>query len=162
MTGPNVHRQKFVRERLPDWIAYADAQGLELTGKGSWRSTLCPLHDDHSPSLRVNTESGGWCCMSCGCSGGDTLSFHMQRYGADFLDAARELGAVDAGARSLHQQKRAALSARDALAVLHLDALFVFVYASNLSQGVVLTEEDRRALNDCVRRIGLICSEMRS
>jgi hypothetical protein len=86
----------------------------------------------------------------------------MQLHGLDFMAAARAMGAVREGQVVQRTHKPATLAPRDALAVLHIDAIFLFVYASNLHQGVVLTDDDRRALGDCVRRIGLICSEIRS
>jgi hypothetical protein len=48
-----------------------------------------------SDSLRVNTETNGWSCMnpSCDARGGDALALHMGLTGADFVTAARDLGA---------------------------------------------------------------------
>jgi len=38
-------------------------------GYGTWRSFTCPVHDDSSPSARVNTLTGRWVCMVCGAKG---------------------------------------------------------------------------------------------
>lgn len=38
-------------------------------GRGDWRSFTCPVHDDNSPSARVNVNTGKWVCMSCGAKG---------------------------------------------------------------------------------------------
>lgn len=35
------------------------------SGHGVWRSFTCPVHDDSSPSARVNVQTGKWVCMSC-------------------------------------------------------------------------------------------------
>ena len=86
----------FDRDRLPSWQEYADDFGLVLHGRGRWRNLLCDFHADTEPSMRVNAESGGWICMSCGAKGGDVLSHHMQRTGATFVEAAKALGAWDA------------------------------------------------------------------
>jgi DNA primase len=83
----------FNKSRLPNPSEYFAHQGLQLTGGGEWRNTQCCFHDDHNPSLRVRLESGGFCCMACGAHGGDVLSFHMQRHGLSFIEAAKELGA---------------------------------------------------------------------
>lgn len=39
------------------------------TGGGQWRTFNCPEHDDHSPSARVNVNSGKWVCMVCHAKG---------------------------------------------------------------------------------------------
>jgi DNA primase len=83
----------FRRERLPAATEYYAEIGLRLLGRGAWRSTSCPFHDDAHPSLRVNVESGAFRCMACGAHGGDVLAFHRLRTGKRFVDAARELGA---------------------------------------------------------------------
>lgn len=84
---------RFERKRLPDPLGYFQSAGLQLIGRGRWRSALCPFHDDHSPSLRVNAETGAFRCMACGAHGGDVLAFHRARYGLSFAQAARDLGA---------------------------------------------------------------------
>ena len=84
---------RFLSEKLPAPMGYFTAQGVRLTGRGAWRSAICPFHDDHSPSLRVNTDSGAFRCMACGAHGGDILEFHRLRHGLGFRQAARDLGA---------------------------------------------------------------------
>lgn len=89
---PTTH---FSRERLPDAIGYyCTRERLRLIGRGHWRSAVCPFHDDDRPSLRVNVETGAFRCMACGAKGGDVLSFHRQRHGLSFVQAARDLGAM--------------------------------------------------------------------
>ena len=83
----------FIRSNLQRPAIYFKEQGLRLTGGGEWKDALCPFHDDHNPSLRVRLDTGGFKCMACGAHGGDVLSFHMQRYGLGFKQAAKDLGA---------------------------------------------------------------------
>ena len=83
----------FQRERLPEPLNYFEAEKLRLHGRQTWRSALCPFHDDHNPSLRVNAETGAYRCLACGEHGGDVLSFHRARHGLSFVQAARDLGA---------------------------------------------------------------------
>ena len=83
----------FKREALPDPLSYFEGLGVRLIGRGPWRSTLCPFHDDHHPSLRVNVDSGAFRCMACGAKGGDVLDFHRQQYALGFKEAAQALGA---------------------------------------------------------------------
>ena len=63
------------------------------SGRGTWRSFTCPIHDDSSPSARVNVESGKWVCMSCGAKG------HAENYQPDpdmLLDSAlRDLDSLE-------------------------------------------------------------------
>jgi len=82
----------FDRNQLPDPAMYFEAAGMPLQGRGKWRTTNCDFHGG-SDSMRVNTESGGWCCMACGASDGDVIAHLMKSTGADFVQAARTLGA---------------------------------------------------------------------
>ena len=84
---------KFRKSALQPPAKYYQAQGLKLTGGGEWKDVVCPFHADHNPSLRVRLDTGGFRCMACGAHGGDILSFHMQRYGLEFIAAAKQLGA---------------------------------------------------------------------
>ncbi len=103
----------FERDRLPDPISYFEAQGFPLRGPGLWRTARCDFHGG-SDSLRINTRSGGWCCMACGAKGGDVLAFHMQHHGLNFYEAAK---ALDCWSGDAPQRPRgpADLSDRDRL-----------------------------------------------
>jgi DNA primase len=85
---------RFRREALPDSFTYFQSAGVQLVGRGPWRSALCPFHDDSRPSLRIHIETGAFRCMACGAKGGDVLAFHRLRHGLSFLQAARDLGAT--------------------------------------------------------------------
>jgi hypothetical protein len=144
---------------LPSWQAYAASHGLTLDGAGTWRTTRCDFHDDTTPSMRVNTARGGWCCMSCGASGGDTLAHYMRRSGKQFIEAAKDLGAWKDGGKVLEfTPKPRALPAGDALTLLYNDAMLTWVAACNLAAGVALTGRDRDDLSAASRRI-LLCYE---
>ncbi|WP_157270923.1 CHC2 zinc finger domain-containing protein [Azohydromonas aeria] len=147
---------EFIRDRLPDPADYFEGQGLVLIGRGKWRTARCDFHGG-SDSLRINTESGGWCCMACGAHGGDVLAFHMQARGLEFVEAARELGAyVEGNKPHRSPAKPAGLSPRMALEVLAFEALTVAVAAGNLAQGVALTDNDRQRLTLAAGRINLL------
>ena len=147
----------FARDRLPGWEAYAEQAGLTLQGKGRWRTTLCDFHPDTSPSMRVNLESGGWVCMSCRTHGGDVLSHHMQRFGTDFVSAARALGAWDDGAPwSGRPMKAQRLSARDALTVVAFELHDIVVVLSAARRGLLPSDADwERFLDACGRVVWL-------
>ena len=91
--GEGYSVDKFKKSALQPPANYYKEQGLKLTGGSEWKSAVCPFHDDHKPSLRLRLDTGGFRCMACGVRGGDVLAFHMQRYGLDFIAAAKQLGA---------------------------------------------------------------------
>ena len=51
-------------------VEYFKTKGIELklTGNGQYMG-LCPWHDDHNPSLSVNSDKGVFKCFGCGKSG---------------------------------------------------------------------------------------------
>ena len=91
--NPMRGRFAFNRSRLPNPVEYFHSQGLTLLGRGEWRNTKCPFHDDTQPSLRVRLDNGAFRCMACGAHGGDVLTFHRLRHGLGFIEAAKALGA---------------------------------------------------------------------
>src|SRR5215212_692906 len=47
---------------------------------------ICPLHDDHNPSLRVDRERGVWFCDPC-LRGGDVVELYRLAQGYDQREA---------------------------------------------------------------------------
>jgi hypothetical protein len=90
---PAIKKERFNREHLPTPESFWGERQVKLSGKKGWASTNCILHEDNSPSMRVNTESGAFFCHSCGAKGGDVLAAYMLMTGADFVTAAKALGA---------------------------------------------------------------------
>jgi len=133
----------FDRDRLPDPASYFEAEGLKLMGPGKWKTTACPFHGG-SDSLRINTTTGGWCCMACDAKGGDVLAFHMAAHGQEFIDAAKALGVWVEDGRPEPAHRPAPLPPRAALEVLSFESTLVAVAAGNVATGVQLTEDDRR------------------
>ena len=75
----------FDRNALPDPLAYFEAQGLAFQERrGRWRTTRCDFHGG-SDSMRVNVQTGAWCCMSCNAHGGDVLAYEMAFSGLTFI-----------------------------------------------------------------------------
>src|SRR5688572_15614938 len=121
------------RSRLPDAPAYFEREGLSLVGRGKWKTAPCPFHGG-GDSLRVNTESGGWICMSCGEHGGDILAFHMQMHGVNFVQACRDLGCWVPDGK--HWRGRSLpFSARDGLEVALEDITLAAVIATDMEHG---------------------------
>ena len=143
----------FNREALPDPLGYYEAQGLTFRErKGKWRTTRCDFHQG-SDSLRVNTATGAWVCMSCGIHGGDVLAYEMQLTGADFVSAAKALGCWTDDGRPTVQSKPTPISARAALQALSFEALLVAVEAARISKGGKPTEADKARVLAASNRI---------
>lgn len=150
---------EFIRDRLPDPLSfYEEKQALKLTGRGKWRTTACEFHGG-SDSMRVNVESGGWCCMNCGVKGGDVLSYHMARHGVDFVESAKALNAWSERGQSGQPDKPRALSARQALEVLSVEANLAAVAAGNVAHGVKLSDVDRFRLMTAAGRINRLAED---
>lgn len=147
----------FDRTRLPEPNAYYESQGLKLAGprNAKWLTTSCSFHGG-SDSMRMNRDSGGFCCMNCGASGGDVLSYHMQAHGLEFVDAARQLDAWVEDDRPAPRQTPPPLPPRAALQVLAFEATLTAVAAGNVARGVKLTDQDRSRLMTAAGRINRI------
>lgn len=142
----------FDRELLPDPKTYFESTGLTLQGVGKWRSTTCQFHGG-TKAMRVNLESGAWVCMSCGQKGGDVLAYELAATGADFVDAAKALGAWVNDGREPAPAKPAPLSPRAALEVLGFEAELVAIAAGNMAHGVQLTTNDTARVLEAGQRI---------
>ena len=152
----------FNRGRLPTWQAYADEHGLVLHGRGKWLSLLCDFHDDGEPSLRVNTESGGWVCMSCGVKGGDVLAHFMLLTGLDFREAAQALGAWDASKERHTERAPRTLSAGDAMQVVVAELLISIVVISDIRKGLIPSDTDWQRFLQGAGRIEALAMEYRA
>ena len=145
----------FDRNLFPGPPDYYEAQGLRLTGPRSakWKTAACAFHGG-SDSLRVNVVTGAYVCMAgCGASGGDVLAYEIAMTGADFVAAAKAIGAwVDDG-RPYSAPKPTPLSPRSALSAMGFEATLVAVAAGNLAQGIVLSDADKSRLTLAAGRI---------
>ena len=148
----------FERDRLPDAVSYFEAQGLTLRGPGKWKTTRCNFHDG-SDSMRINTSSGAWVCMSCGVKGGDVLAYEMQATGTEFVKAAQELGAWIDDGRPPPTTKPAALPPRAALEALAFESLVVAIAGADVASGKQLTPTDLKRLHRAVGRIQAIAED---
>lgn len=142
------------RNRLPDSVSFYEAEGVPLKGRGPWRNGPCGFHGG-SDSFRVNVDSGGFICMNCGVKGGDVVAFVMERYGVDFVTAAKRLGAwVDDG--KPEPTKPLPFNARAALEVLRRDALLCAVVMCDAAKGEPISDVDRAAALEAVSRIEFV------
>lgn len=133
---------EFLKDHLPDTHSYFDSEDVRLVGRGAWKTGPCQFHGG-GDSLRVNTKSGGWVCMACGVKGGDVLSYHMQMYGMEFVEAAKALGAyVEDDRRYTGKTTPTTLSARDAMQVIAHELLVLFVVIADIRAGVIPPDDD--------------------
>jgi hypothetical protein len=142
----------FDRERQPEPVGYFESLGLRLKGPGKWKTTACTFHGG-SDSMRINVASGTWVCMSCGVSGGDVLSYHMQAHHLEFVEAAKSLGCWVEVGKPQGPQKPTPLPPRAALQVIGFEATLAAVAAANVAHGKPLSEPDRFRLLAAAARI---------
>jgi len=112
--------------RLPDACEFYASEGVVLAGRGTWRRALCVFHDDHSPSMHVNVESGAWNCKAC-CTKGSMVDFVMHTRGLEFREACEALGAW-----TTSSDARRELSDRE----MAIGALAVFGSALHRTRGI--------------------------
>lgn len=147
----------FIRENLPEPMAYYEAQGLTMTGPRSspWKTTRCVFHDG-SDSMRIH-KRGAFVCMSCGAKGGDILAYHQAAHGLDFIDAVKELGAwVEDPSKPQAPRRPAPLPPVLAISVLAYECNLAAIAAANVANGVQLTDQDRARLLTASGRINHI------
>lgn len=152
----------FDRNAMPAIADYLADRGLKMIGSRSskWKTTRCEFHDG-SDSMRVNTQSGGWCCMACGVHGGDSVAYVMQADGLDFIDAARQLGCwIDDGNAPTKPFKPAGLRLADALVLVAHEALICALVATDACKGKAISETDKDRALRAAGRIQQLASEV--
>lgn len=73
-----------LKERIDVTKVVGSYVTLEKRGGGYWG--LCPFHDDHHPSLRVEPGKGLYHCFSCK-AGGDAIGFVREKENCGFMEA---------------------------------------------------------------------------
>ncbi len=63
---------------------------VSLKRHGRIHSALCPFHNEKTPSFTVYPDSQSFYCFGCG-TGGDVITFVMQRENLDYIEAVRML-----------------------------------------------------------------------
>ena len=71
-------------------VEYCEKIGLEMRREGHEWVCLCPLHDDRTPSFKINAEKQVFHCFGCG-AGGSVIDLHMGMRGLSNGEAMREL-----------------------------------------------------------------------
>ena len=136
----------FDRNALPEPLAYYEAQGLQFRErKGRWRTTRCDFHQG-SDSMRVNTSTGAWVCMSCNAHGGDVLAYEMAAHGLTFIEAAKALGCWVEDGKPQRQHRPKALPASEALELIERESNLVALEAARLANGHAITSDIKTRL----------------
>src|SRR3989344_5407956 len=78
-----------VREKI-DIVALI-SEYLPLKKMGRNFTTVCPFHNENTPSFVVSPERQIWHCFGCG-KGGDAFTFLMDYENLEFIEALRILG----------------------------------------------------------------------
>lgn len=77
-----------VREKID--IVSLISEYLPLKKMGRNFTTVCPFHNENSPSFVVSPERQIWHCFGCG-KGGDVFTFLMEYENLEFIEALRML-----------------------------------------------------------------------
>src|ERR1700689_3919750 len=78
--------KELVRSRTDIVQLVGERVALQSRRGGREMAGLCPFHEDHSPSLRVNSERQSYKCWACG-EGGDCFAFVQKIENVEFRDA---------------------------------------------------------------------------
>ena len=78
----HLHIRAYYEQALPS---------IKWNGKNG--VALCPWHEDHTPSLSIDVQSGAFTCFGCDRKG-SIFDYHMQTHGVSFRDALKELAAL--------------------------------------------------------------------
>ncbi|MBI4643653.1 MAG: hypothetical protein HY743_07975 [Deltaproteobacteria bacterium] len=77
-----------------DFAAFYRFEVGELKpGTDGNHQALCPFHEDSTPSLSVNLQTGLYLCFGCQAKG-DVFDFYRAKHGCDFQEALGELARI--------------------------------------------------------------------
>ena len=71
--------------------ALVERSGVALKVSGENLLGLCPMHEDHDPSLVLTPSRGLWHCLGACQAGGTVIDWVMKRDGLDFREAVEKL-----------------------------------------------------------------------
>lgn len=78
------------RIRIEDVLSHL---GISLTKKGRRLYCLCPFHDDHHPSLSIDTEKNFYYCPVCH-EHGDGVTLMMKVNNLSYIDALKQIASI--------------------------------------------------------------------
>ena len=121
---------------------------VPLQRAGRSFKACCPFHQERTPSFVVFPETGTWRCFGACSSGGDILSFLMQKENMDFREALKVL-AQEAGVQLPEETDRVEFRGRDVLYELNNKAALFFRNQLHRNQGAQPARDylQRRGIN---------------
>ncbi len=139
-------------ENLPDSIAYYESLGHVFSSKGEWMTTNCEFHGG-SDSMRIHRTSGSFKCMNCGIHGGGIISYHMQRFQVDYLQACKELGVNLGGSNNRPPDRPKPLPAARAIELMSMEARIVWMLLTKIKTGKKLEGHEIESLRTSTLQI---------
>src|SRR5687767_5554549 len=88
MCSETNERVKHIKDTIP--LSSIIGERVQLRRRGQWFAGCCPFHDDSTPSLWVNDNSGRFGCFGCDAEG-DLIDFVVRSEGCSFADALERL-----------------------------------------------------------------------
>ena len=109
---------------------------------------LCPAHDDRSPSLAIKDDADRLLlhCFS-GCETADVLG----AIGLTFADIMPDKGIGN------FKKDRKPFYATDVLGIIKFEVTLVYIYATDMAKGLILTSNDTERLLLAASRINHAC-----
>jgi DNA primase catalytic core len=82
--------KRIIKERI-NLVSFFEEKGYDLRASGSSRYvTLCPFHQEKTPSFSISETRNNWKCYGCGKSG-DVFTYLMDKEGLTFPEAIEQL-----------------------------------------------------------------------
>lgn len=138
-------------EGLPDSNHYYESLGLIFRSKGEWMTTNCEFHGG-SDSMRIH-KTGAFRCMNCGVHGGGVVSYHMQRFNIDFLQACRDLGISVGNSTRRPPDKPKPIPTTRAIELMSMEARIAWMLLAKIKAGKKLEDHEIESLKTSCKEI---------
>lgn len=102
MNGTSISREAILANNPIDKVI--QSYGIELKKKGSELAGICPFHNDHSPSMRVNVSKQTFFCDPCN-FGGSVIDFVRMKEGLTLGETMRKLSGQQLEVKSMTPRK---------------------------------------------------------
>lgn len=132
----------YLRNKIKDAVSIVDVinQYISVQKKGKNYEAICPFHDDHDPSLKIDIENQTFKCFVCG-EGGDCVEF-VKKY--------KEIN--DIAYKNKSNSEKTAIAINEIIDMCHLDIEKIKEDSNDYqnenvdSSGRSYTEEEKRIL----------------
>lgn len=138
-------------------LSRLDSFKLRETGRDRWRA-CCPAHGGKNPSA-LSIGVGDSAAVVLRCWQGCTVNQVADALGLDITDLFLPRPQEPGGGTSPMKRRRL-LTATQALALLHAEALVLFVVGSDVRDGRPVSDADHDRLVDAVARVQAMAEEV--